>query len=355
VVTPQASIPWSSGFTLLATGGNGTGSYTFSISGPVGDCSLAGNALSASGAGSCTITAVRNADGNYLVSVASAPATFTFTAKAQTPITLTSTSGTYGVGLTMTFTGGSGGGALTYGVTNGTATGCSITSGVLSSTSAGTCVVTVNKASDTNYLAASSAPTTVALTASGTHASTTTLVSSSSWVLYGSESKLTFTVDVSGKVSNTLPTGAVTFKVGSTVICVTTAFVRHNAHEISATCTLTNFQLPVGSYQMTAFYSGDTYYVPSQFSPLSFSVYSAPVITSANLLTTTHGIPFTFHVTATGSPAPTFSLSGSVPAGVSINATTGVLSGTVGAGTYHFTIKASNAAGSFSQAFTLHS
>ena len=458
VVNTQASIPWSSSYTLVASGGNGTGGYTFSISGPTGVCSLVGNVLSSSGSGSCAITAVRNADGNYLVSPSSVPVSFIFTAKAQAPITLTSTSGTFGTGLAMTFTGGSGTGAVTYGVTNGTATGCVVTSGVLSSTSAGTCVVTVNKGGDANYLAASSAPTTVTLAAPSKVPTTTTMFELRSSIIYGDERDQVFTATVSGLTSNTLPTGTVTFKFGSTVLCSTSTFFWVNAHAVIAQCGLTEAQLPVGSYSVVAIYSGDVHYVTSTSSParnftvtkdssktvvsesaisaiagtessvtftatvtsshgepvpsgylvtihvgaatctgltnasgvvtchiangvlaggsyavsatyagdpniagsastnsLNFSVFKRPAITSANSTTFSSGVSFSFHVTATGFPAPTFSLSGTVPLGVTINATTGVLSGTVSTGTYHFTIKATNSAGSTSQSFTLHS
>jgi outer membrane protein OmpA-like peptidoglycan-associated protein len=48
-------------------------------------------------------------------------------------------------------------------VTNGTATGCAVTSGVLTSQSSGTCIVTATKAADANYDAISSNATTIEL------------------------------------------------------------------------------------------------------------------------------------------------------------------------------------------------
>ena len=70
-----------------------------------------------------------------------------------------------------------------------------------------------------------------------------------------------------------------------------------------------------------------------------------PTITSGNSTTFTVGTAGTFTVTATGYPAPTFTETGTLPSGVTLNATTGVLSGTPGAGTggtYPITITASN-------------
>ena len=85
---------------------------------------------------------------------------------------------------------------------------------------------------------------------------------------------------------------------------------------------------------------------------------TAPAITSANSTSFSVGVFGTFTVRTTGSPAPTFSIiSGSLPTGVTLNATTGVLSGTpsTGAGSpYVVTIQASNGVSpAATQVFTL--
>lgn len=93
-------------------------------------------------------------------------ASFSFSAAAGTPqaaLSVTSTSGTLGTPLTLASSGGSGSGAVSFAVVNGTATGCAVTGGALSASSAGTCVVTASKASDSTYLAVNSTPTTVTL------------------------------------------------------------------------------------------------------------------------------------------------------------------------------------------------
>jgi large repetitive protein len=74
-------------------------------------------------------------------------------------------------------------------------------------------------------------------------------------------------------------------------------------------------------------------------------VNQAPAFTSANTTVFTVGTGGTFTVTASGFPAPTFSEMGALPAGVSLNPTTGVLSGTPQTGTggpYPLTITAMN-------------
>ena len=82
-----------------------------------------------------------------------------------------------------------------------------------------------------------------------------------------------------------------------------------------------------------------------------------PAITSGNSATFTVGSAGTFTVTATGFPASTFSESGPLPSGVTLNTATGALSGTPAtgsAGSYPLTITASNGiTPNATQSFTL--
>ena len=78
------------------------------------------------------------------------------------------------------------------------------------------------------------------------------------------------------------------------------------------------------------------------------SVGSAPVLTAASPPATgTIGTAYSYTFAAAGSPVPTFAVaSGALPAGLSLGATTGVLSGTpTTAGAATFTIRASNGIG----------
>lgn len=98
-------------------------------------------------------------------------------------------------------------------------------------------------------------------------------------------------------------------------------------------------------------------------STVAINIQAPPAITSAN---NNNAKPFvfgqagSFQVTATGFPIPTFSVTGALPAGVMLNSTTGLLSGTpTTAGTYSFVITATNmigtpaAAATATQNFTL--
>ncbi len=89
----------------------------------------------------------------------------------------------------------------------------------------------------------------------------------------------------------------------------------------------------------------------------TLTVNQAPAITSLESTTFTVGTAGSFTVTATGLPTPTLSETGTLPSGVSFNATTGVLVGTPVTGTtgeYPITFAASNGVGTnATQNFTL--
>ncbi len=94
--------------------------------------------------------------------------------------------------------------------------------------------------------------------------------------------------------------------------------------------------------------------------PLSIAINQAPQITSANSVTIVVGTLGTFAVTATGTPTPSLTETGALPAGVTFvdnGNGTATLSGTPGAGTagsYPITIKAHNGVGAdATQSFTL--
>jgi len=96
--------------------------------------------------------------------------------------------------------------------------------------------------------------------------------------------------------------------------------------------------------------------VDNQTVNVPITIVTPPSITSANSTTFTVGSAGSFTVTATGSPAPTFSETGVLPSGVTLS-TAGLLSGTPAAGTggtYPITITASNGVSpNATQPFTL--
>src|SRR5665213_2766253 len=80
---------------------------------------------------------------------------------AGSALTLTSVNGSLGTPLTLTSTGGGGGGTVTYALTSAGTAGCSVSTGVLHATGAGTCTVTVSQAPGGAYSSSTSSATTV--------------------------------------------------------------------------------------------------------------------------------------------------------------------------------------------------
>jgi hypothetical protein len=96
--------------------------------------------------------------------------------------------------------------------------------------------------------------------------------------------------------------------------------------------------------------------LPNATQSFTLTVDQPPAITSPNNFTFTVGTAGSVTMTATGFPAPTF-FAGTLPSGLTLNALTGVLSGTPAAGTggtYPITLQASNGVNPFAtQNFTL--
>lgn len=156
-ISPVTGI-FGTNLTLATTGGSGTGSVSYTYSAGTTTCSLTGNVLSATGAGTCLITATKAADTTYSA-ISSSQTTITFGKGAQpTALIISSTSGTFGTALSLTTTGGNGSGTNTFVIDSGP---CTVSGSTLNSSGAGTCMVTATKASDTNYLATSSSSTSI--------------------------------------------------------------------------------------------------------------------------------------------------------------------------------------------------
>ncbi len=134
-----------SGTTTVAASGGGEASFTN---------------ISFTSTGTCTLTAT---DETRTITVATAT---TSVGEPEAALLLSTTTGYLDSPLSLATKGGSGTGAVTYTVTNGTASGCAITGNTLKATTAGTCLVTATKAAASPYASATTGAVTVTISSS---------------------------------------------------------------------------------------------------------------------------------------------------------------------------------------------
>jgi hypothetical protein len=219
--------------TIALSGGSGTGSTSFATT-TASVCSIdsATGFLTVLTAGTCSITATKAADTNYLVATAS----ITITISKATQATLTASSSpsntTYGSATVVTIsgTGGSGTGAVSYASTTASVCSVNASTGVITIVTAGTCSVTSTKAADTNYNVAT-ASTSVVI-AKATQA-TLTLTPANASVVFGDGQSANVTVG--GGSGN----GSVTYASNSTGICSVNASTGAVTILTAGTCSIT--------------------------------------------------------------------------------------------------------------------
>jgi|GEM_PF-1607535 len=212
IVGTPTSASVGSHITLSTTGGTGSGAVTYTTS--TGNCFLNGNLLTASGAATCSVTAIQAADSTH-ASVTSSPTNFVFagssTLTAQSALSLSGSAGSVTVGATITLstTGGSSTGGVYY-YTN--TPGCSISGAILSATVAGTCSVMAIKLGDSTYAGVSSSLVSFIFSASNLRSQAALSVSGSpTTTTVGS----TITLNPVGGSGS----GAVTFSTNSSAVC----------------------------------------------------------------------------------------------------------------------------------------
>jgi len=155
VAAPLSATYAQVGVTAIASGGNGTGAYSYSA-GSSTACSVVattGAITITSGTGICAITATRDGDSTYNVSSPSVPATVTINKATQTI--------TFGAPPSLIYGGASGSVSAIatsqlpitiYG--SSTPNVCTINGSIVTPVKAGTCTITADQAGNTNYVAA---------------------------------------------------------------------------------------------------------------------------------------------------------------------------------------------------------
>jgi len=140
--------------TLQTSGGSGTGAITYVTSDTANGCTISGNILNVTSVGTCSITATKAADTDF-VSATSALTAVTIAKGPQAPLSVTSLSKPFDEPLTLTSQGGSGNGVVSFEVWDTDRPFCLLDGNVLtakfSRPGGGYCRVRVKKATDTNY------------------------------------------------------------------------------------------------------------------------------------------------------------------------------------------------------------
>ena len=257
---PTTAVVGGATYTPTATATSGLAVTITVDSSSSAVCTITGGVVSFQAAGSCVLDANQAGNGTY----AAAPQiqqTFTV-GKANQAITFTSTAPTSAVvgGATYTpaATGGASGNPVTITVDGTSSSVCSITAGVVSFQTAGTCTLDANQAGNTNYNAApqvqqgfavgkgsqtvsftSTAPT-GAVVAGATYSPTATATSGLA---------VTITVDGSSSSVCSITGGAVSFATGGT--CTLDANQAGNANYTAATQVQQSFTVAKATQTVT--------------------------------------------------------------------------------------------------------
>jgi hypothetical protein len=208
---PALTVTPNSGQSKVYGANNPVITYTITSGALVGSDVLSG-ALTYTGSnvGNYTIAIGTLANANYTITLATV--TFAITQATQNAVSLSSLSSAFNPSnktVALTGSGGSGTGSYTYSLdSSNTTVGCSVTGSTLTYTTAGTCIVAVTRAADTNHLAR-----TDTVSFSIGLASQTITFGSLSAKNYSAD---TFTVSASSSASLT-----VVFTSGSTSVCTT--------------------------------------------------------------------------------------------------------------------------------------
>jgi hypothetical protein len=106
LISSPTTIAFGQSLNLQTSGGEGTGTVTYLVlsSTPANLCSISGSSLTSTGVGSCTITATKASDDNYLAETSSVTTITITTGSATATISFTSATFTFGITNPITVT-----------------------------------------------------------------------------------------------------------------------------------------------------------------------------------------------------------------------------------------------------------
>ncbi len=358
--------------TVSSDAGTPTGAVTFTIDGvAVAPATLTGGVASVTtvglSAGPHTVTAAYSGAGDFLPSAGAAVRQQVNAGSTATVLASSLNPSSFGQPVTFTATvssaAGTPTGTVTFTIDGTPGAPVTLSGGVATFTtaglSAGSHTVTAAYSGSGNFLESANA----GLGQRVATAATVTAVASSGSPSVAGQS-VTFTASVAGGTPGVL----VAFTLDGAAAPFATAPL-----EASGSVAVSTAAIPAGSHTVTVAYAGDATTSPSSGSvtqsvtpvvvpPVVIPpvvvppVTQAPAITVAALPTVaTVRTPFSLTITASGLPAPTFSLlSGKLPAGLTLDPATGVISGTITqAGAFAGVVRATNSAGTADLPFSI--
>lgn len=358
-ITSMAAITKTFGdaaFTLTAPTSNGTGAFTFTST-DTAVATISGNIVTIVGVGTATITATQATDANYLAGLTST----TLTVGKATPVlsnfnVITTTIDSPSFTLTAPTSSG-GTGAISY-TSNNTAV-ATISGATVTIVGVGTAIITATQASDANY---NSQSITALLTVGIGTTQSPILTSPATGTSGVSTLNIIYTLPetpLAGSVRLTFTPTAGGIPI---VWTMTNATAATFAYPVGTNPTLlgpiaTGSPLDFTTYDLTLSYQ-DVYGSPAtSVTNTSIQILAPPSITLAN--TSYSGLVntafTTITVTNTGGVVSSFAISPNLPTGLTLNTTTGAISGTPTTALVNttYTITATNPAGTATRTFSL--
>jgi hypothetical protein len=278
-VTSASSLVFGESVTLASAGGSGTGVVSYSVAdGTASGCGVTAGELVYSSAGTCSVTALKASDSNYL-SVSSSVQTVTISKAGQTVAFTSSVPGSPVSGDTYSpaasavsnVTGLSSGVSASFAVSGP----CGISSGVVTFTASGSCVVTASAASNTNFNAASDVTQTI--------------------VVGSINQNITFAQPSSASFGSASVSMGATASSGLTVTYTLGAGTTNSACSVSSLGVATI--LAVGVCEVVAAQAGDSQYAAASSVTRAFQVVAAlptaPTLTSASASSQAVTVAFT--------------------------------------------------------------
>jgi hypothetical protein len=334
--TPPATPVTGGTYRVAAKGGASGNPVTFSIDSPSAPiCSISGSTVAFGHSGRCVIDANQAGNSTY---AAAPPAQQAITVNGGAPertqsISFTPpASGPVGGSATLSATGGSSGNPVVFSVDSSGGPGVCAVSGpdgtTVTYTAPGACVIDANQAGNASYTAAPQVTGTI--------------------TVGPAVQSISFTAPATGTVGGSATLTATGGGSGDPVVFSVDPSSGSGVCTVSGTNGGTVSYAAAGSCVIDANQAGNASYTAATQVQQTITVNQAPAfVKDKPPPTAVAGRPYDYTFEASGTPAPAYALASGAPLWLSVNASTGEVTGTPPAGTtsFSYAVTATNAAG----------